>query len=169
MSELPEIQIKTVNDLGLDAATAFAKLRTFTPGRGAFLIEALRPDGDDHRYSIVGYRALRAELMPPGVEPVATQTKDMASLARPEQLAAAIASGSVGFASYGAATLKRGLRVYDDEQCAGYFLLGCTVMVFDHKENTVTVAGRRKGNLVERCIYEATHAPDAPHARESSS
>ncbi len=159
MTEAPEIQIKTVDDIGMDAITAFAKLRSYTPGRGTYLFEALAPDANAARYSIVGYRVNRSESMPPGVDAVAVQCDEMAARPRPESLAEALALGCMGYVNYGVATLRQGIRLCDDESTAGQFLVGATVMVFDHENGRVTVAGRKKGNLVERCIWEAQNGP----------
>jgi anthranilate/para-aminobenzoate synthase component I len=159
MTEAPEIHVKTVDDIGMDAITAFAKLRSYTPGRGTFLLEALAPDASAARYSVVGYRVNRSESMPPGVDAVAVQHDEMAAGSRPESLAEAIALGCMGYVNYGVATLRQGIRLCDDESTAGQFLVGATVMVFDHESGQVTVAGKKKGNLVERCIWEAKNGP----------
>jgi anthranilate/para-aminobenzoate synthase component I len=160
VSETHEIQVETIDDLGMDAITAFAKLRSYTPGRGAYLLESLSPDGDAGRYSMVGYRVLQADVIPPGVDPVSLQQEAMASQPQPESFAAALALGCVGYVSDGVAKHRCGVRMSDDEPAAGQFLVGATVMLFDHLEGTVTVAGKKKGNLVPRCIWEAQHGPD---------
>ena len=44
---------------------AFARLRTFTPERACFLFQSHDPDSPEGRYSIVGYRIRRREMVSP--------------------------------------------------------------------------------------------------------
>lgn len=148
------------DDLGLDPLTAFARLRTFTLGRAAFLLESLAPDDGAGRYSIVGYRVRSCEVLPPGVDAVGVQTSSYEERAEPETFAAAIAEGAVGFFSSSSASLWNRVRLFEDEGPSGVFALGATVAVFDHVERTITIAGPAKGRVVDRCLWEMQHGPD---------
>ncbi len=158
MSE--EIAVRRVDDLGLEPLAAFARLRSYTPGRAAFLIESLAPKGGEARYSIAGYRVLRCGMMPPGIDAIAVQAEELEAIAAPEAFAAAVALGGAGFFSSSIANLWQRIKLHDDEGPTGIFTAGATVVVFDHREGTITVAGRAKGNLVDRCIWEMKNGPD---------
>ncbi|MBM4374332.1 MAG: chorismate-binding protein [Deltaproteobacteria bacterium] len=158
--EAPAIASLRVDDLGLDPRTAFARLRTYTPGRAAFLLESLAPAAEGGRYSIVGYRVRSGEVLPPGVDAFAVQAQTFESRPEPESLAAALAEGVVGFVSSSVASVWSRVRLFDDEGPSGVFVAGATVVLFDHQERTVTIAGPAKGRVVERCLWEMQHGPD---------
>ncbi|MBM4360423.1 MAG: chorismate-binding protein [Deltaproteobacteria bacterium] len=148
------------DDLGLDPMTAFARLRTYTPGRAAFLLESLAPDADEGRYSIVGYRVRSGEVLPPGVDAVAVQAQSFEARTEPASFAASVAEGAVGFFSSSSPSLWNRVRLFEDEGPSGMFALGATVVVFDHHEGSITIAGPAKGRLVDRCLWELQHGPD---------
>ncbi|RLB62209.1 MAG: hypothetical protein DRI90_09575 [Deltaproteobacteria bacterium] len=160
MTDPAEITVKTIDHPGVDAFTAYAKLRTYTPGRGSFLLESRAPETPEGRYSVVGYRVRRMELMPPGVDAIAGAAGDLEKATPPETFAEAMATGMVGYLSSGSASLRLGLGLCDDEGPTAHFVLGATVVVFDHQSDEVIVAGPTKGNLVERCIWELSNGPE---------
>jgi anthranilate/para-aminobenzoate synthase component I len=137
---------------------AFARLRSHTPERGAYLIESRDPAHPAGRYSLVGYRVRGGESMLPHVDAFKVMAAAEAAEA-PESFAAAMALGSVGAFSSCVGTLHHRVPLFDDEGPSGLFDAGATVMLFDHREGSVTVAGPAKGNLVPRLIWELEHAP----------
>jgi anthranilate/para-aminobenzoate synthase component I len=137
---------------------AFARLRSYTPERGAYLIESRDPSHPAGRYSLVGYRVRGGESMLPQVDAFAV-TAAAETAEAPESFAAAVALASVGAFSSCVGSLRHRVPLFDDEGPSGLFDAGATVMVFDHHEGSVTVAGPAKGNLVPRLIYELEHAP----------
>ncbi len=160
MTDLPEISVKTIEPPGFDAATAYAKLRTYTPGRGSFLLESFAPDTPAGRYSVVGYRMRRMELMPPGADAIGHAAGDLEDAPAPASFAAAMAHAMVGYVTASSAFLRLGIGLCSDDGPAAHFLVGTTVMVFDHQRDEVVVAGPTKGNVMERCIWEVTHGPE---------
>jgi anthranilate/para-aminobenzoate synthase component I len=160
MSEPAEIAVKTIDHPGVDPLEAYAKLRSYTPGRGSFLLESRAPETPAGRYSVVGYRVRQMELMPPGIDAITGAGMDLEAAAAPETFAQAMAAGMVGYLSAGSATLGLGVGLCDDEGPGAHFVLGATVMVFDHQRDEVVVAGPSKGNLVERCIWEVSNGPE---------
>ena len=152
-----EIAVQRI-ETGFDPVEAFARLRSYTPDRGAFLIESRAPEHPAGRYSLVGYRVRSGESIPPNADAFAVASATERD-ARPDSFAAAMALASVGAFSSCVASLRQRVPLFDDEGPGGIFDVGATVMVFDHRENTVTVAGPAKGNLVPRLIYELEHAP----------
>jgi anthranilate/para-aminobenzoate synthase component I len=158
--EAAAITLLRADDLGLDPRTAFARLRTYTPGRAAFLLESLAPEAEGGRYSIVGYRVRSGEVLPPGVDAFAVQAQSFEARPEAESLAAALAQGVVGFVSSSVASLWNRVRLFEDEGPSGVFVSGATVVVFDHLERTVTIAGPAKGRVVDRCLWEMQHGPD---------
>jgi anthranilate/para-aminobenzoate synthase component I len=155
-----EIDVRTIDDPGFDAATAFAKLRSFAPERGCFLLASRHPDDGAGRYSLVGYRATRGEMMPPGVNAIDVQASLHDDLEAPHSFAEALALGAVGSFAGNNGPLSRGVALFEDEGSAGYFVRGCAVLVIDHHEHTFTVAAPKRGNLAERLAWELTHAPE---------
>jgi anthranilate synthase component 1 len=158
--EPPEIDVKTIDDPGIDPVTAFAKLRGHAPDHGCFLLESRKPDSEGGRYSIVGYRPLRGEGIPPGHDAVLVQSQSYDSAELPNSFAEALALGAVGNFEANNGLLSQKVQLFDDEGQSGQFIVGCAVVVFDHHEKTFTVAGRKKGNLAERIAWELTNAPD---------
>jgi len=155
-----ELAILSVDDLGLDPLTAFARLRTFTPGRAAFLLESLSFDGEPGRYSVVGYRVRSCEALLPGVDAVAAQAESYEAKPGPESFAAALALGAVGFFSSSIASVWNRVRLFEDEGSSAMFATGATVALFDHHAGSVTVAGPAKGRVAERCVWEMKNGPD---------
>ncbi len=158
--EASELSVISVNDLGLDPLTAYARLRSYTPGRASFLFESIESTGEAGRYSILGYRVRSCESIPPGVDGVELQAAHFEALAEPASFAEALALGSAGFFSSSAASLWNRVRLFEDEGPAGVFATGATVVVFDHRESTITVAGPAKGRVAERCVWEMKNGPD---------
>jgi anthranilate synthase component 1 len=159
---------KRVDDFGLDPLSAFARLRSYTPGRACFLLESTAHDDDAGRYSVVGYRAMQCEMVPPGIDPVVTQAAQLEPLARPDSLALALAQAAVGWISYGALAFAHGVKPSDDEGASAGFIVGSTIALFDHHDDHVTVAGKVKGKRVERLIWEAQHGPEVDPLGEVS-
>lgn len=163
MATPPEISVKTVDHPGVDAISAYAKLRSYTPGRASFLLESRAPDRPEGRYSAVGYRVRSMEMSPPGVDAIGGQSSYEREQG-PESLAAALALGGVGYISASCVNVRHRFGMCSDEGPASHFTVGAAVMVYDHVEGTVTVAGAVKGNQVERLLWELTNGPDvAPH------
>lgn len=158
--DAPGTAVLRADDLGLDPRRAFARLRTYTPGRASFLFESLSPDDGEGRYSIVGYRVRSCEVLPPGIDAVAVQATAFESRAPSESLAAALAEGVVGFWSSSVPSAWNRVRLFEDEGPSGVFAAGATVVVFDHAEHTITIAGPAKGRVVDRCLWEMQHGPD---------
>lgn len=159
MSEPPEdIVTIELDGLDLDPTTAYARLSSYTPGRGSFLIESLDHEHPAGRYSVVGYRARSGEMLPPGVDCISAQLES-ARGPMPAGLPEAIARAAVGCFSYANAHSIHAIRHWDDEEHSGYFLRGCTVVVFDHAERRTFVAGRRQGRVAERCAWELRNGP----------
>jgi anthranilate/para-aminobenzoate synthase component I len=172
MTDVPEVAVRRIDDLGLEPLAAYGRLRKYTPGRASFLLESLGGDAAAHgRYSIVGYRVKSCALMPPGIDAISVQADTYEGAAAPESFASALAQGSIGFFSSSIASLWQRIRLFEDEGPTGGFALGATVVVFDHHERTVTVAGPARGKVVDRCIWEMQHgedpAPLASPAEES--
>jgi anthranilate/para-aminobenzoate synthase component I len=153
-----EISTQRVERPSVGPLEAFAKLRAHTPGRGAFLLESCVPDDAARRFSIVGYRVRSGESMMPNVDAIAVAAA-LEREALPESFAAALAQATVGFFSPAIARVQRRLPLTDDEIAAGFFNAGATVMLFDHRDGSATVAGPAKGNLVPRLLYELEHPP----------
>jgi anthranilate/para-aminobenzoate synthase component I len=160
MAALPEIAVHTLDRAALGPAQAYARLRSYTPGRPSFLFESLRPDDGAGRYSLIGYRVTRSELLPPGVDAVAAQAEAFEQAAPPERFAQALALGAAGYFGSGVASLWRAVRLFPDEGPAGQFAVGATIVLFDHHEGSVTIAGPATGKRVERCLWELEHGPD---------
>ena len=137
----------------------YAKLASYTPGRPSFLFESRATDSEAGRYSLVGYRAMRGEGIPPNMDAIGAwfETTDEEG---PEQLAEAIVKGTVGFAPACAAYREHGLLLYPDEYHGSTFTRGSTVILFDHHEKRAVVAGPVAGRAVERLIWELEHGPD---------
>ncbi len=158
--EASELAVIAVDALGLDAFTAYARLRTYTPGRASFLFEALDSNGEAGRYSVLGYRVRSCEVLPPGIDAIGVQSSLFDPQAEPETFAAALALGAVGFFSSSVASLWNRIRLFEDEGPSGMFATGATVAVFDHHEHTITVAGPAKGRVAERCVWEMKNGPE---------
>jgi len=143
-----------------DPATAYAKLRTYTPGRPSFLLESLAPDQPAGRYSIVGYRVQGGETLPPGVDAATAQVGAVATLEAQPSLAQGLAQSAVGYLAYGNTHAIHGLRRWEGETASGCFMRGAVVVLFDHHAEQVTIAAPRAGKLAERCAWELRNAPD---------
>jgi anthranilate/para-aminobenzoate synthase component I len=160
MSEELTIDVKTVENPGIDPATAYAKLRSYTPGRGSFLFASHDHGSEDGRYSVVGYRVRQIQMYPPGVNAVEVQSKLCEERDAPESFAQALVEGRFGYLAACCVNAHHKLGNYEDEAASGHVNLGATVIVFDHIDNTMTVAGPAKGTLVERCLWELDNGPD---------
>jgi anthranilate/para-aminobenzoate synthase component I len=154
--------VVTIDDPGIVPREAYARLRTYTPGRASFLLES-SGGGPEARYSIVAYRTRRSEIVPPGQDAIEVQAAALDALPIPGSLAAAIAEGAFGFISAACATLRAGIRPFDDETAFGWFGVGSTVLLYDHEAGTVTVAAPAQGRQIERILYELDRGP-APAA-----
>lgn len=152
-----EIAVQNI-ETALSPLEAFARLRSYTPDRGAFLIESRDPSHPAGRHSLVGYRVRGGSSMLPNADAYAVLAAEE-RLERPETFAAAMALASVGAFSSCVASLRHQVPLFDDEGPSGAFDVGATVMVFDHQEGAITVAGPAKGNLVPRLIWELEHGP----------
>lgn len=159
MSDEYTYESRAVSELDVDPLTAFTKLRTYTPGRAAFLLESHAPDTPEGRYSIVGYRVKRCELSPPGHSPLDELGK-AEQKTEPEDFAQAIAQGVVTFLSYSAFAHKHNIQWCPDDGPSGLYLSSQNILLFDHREGTITAAGRIKGKGVERLLWELEHAPE---------
>lgn len=157
-----EIQVKTIDRGDLEPLAAYQALRSFTPGRPSFLLESGAPDHPEGRYSILGYRARKAEMQPPALDAIEGQARALQGQDRPETFAKALCLGSAGFFSYGNVHTMQRVRPWDDEGPSAHFIQGCSIAVFDHQENTIVIAATAKGNRVERCLWEMTHGPGLP-------
>ncbi len=156
-----EVSVRTIEHPGFDPRTALARLRTFTPGRAHFLLESLAPDTDAGRYSIVGYRVRSGASLPPAVD-VEKELRELASGPRQDTFAQALALATVGFIDDQAMTLDKGVRLHEDMVTTGVFSTRSAVMLYDHHDNKVHVAGRVIGKAAERLIWELEHAPEIP-------
>ena len=107
-----ELESRVVDDPGIDPLTVYAKLRTLTPGRASYLLEALDRDHPEGRYSVVGYRVRQGGLMPPGVDAFRGLDDEMRGMDRPATVAEAMARSSVGYLSANSAWMKRGVRLF---------------------------------------------------------
>lgn len=140
---------------------AIGRLRAHTPDRGHFLLESLEPDDAGRRYSIVGYRVRRGEMIPPWsdwleafgeheAEPEAEGATEA------ERLAAGMARAYVGAFTANSPLMRLEIPVSKDAG-ASMIMAGATVLVFDHADGSMTAAGPAKGNLVPRILYELEH------------
>ena len=166
MSDEIPYDIRTIDDPGMDPGTVFTKLRSFLPGRGCFLLESRAPDKPEGRYSVVGYRMVRGGMQPPGRDAIEDLTGAQAEEKRPETFAEAVANADISVLSSSVASLKQRVQLYEDEGPSAMMMSRAAVIVWDHHEKTVTVAGRVKGNQAERLIWEMGNSPDveAPRA-----
>ena len=158
-----ELEVRSA-EVAVDPLTAYARLRSYTPGRGSFLFESRSPadaeaDGDDGRYSIVGYRVRGGEMIPPGHDAISILGQRDEEEA-PATFTEALALGTVGYVGGSSALMHHRVPLFEDEGAAGQFNVAAVVMVFDHHDGKVTVAGRKKGKQVERCLWELEHAPE---------
>ena len=160
MTDTNEIVTLSLDETDLEPATVYAKLRSYTPGRASFLFESRQHDAPAGRYSIVGYRVRSGEMMPPAVDAIGAQLDGYARHDARPTFAEAMAHASVGFFSHANANSIHGIRHWEDESISGYFLLGATVVVFDHQERSITVAGRKAGRVAERCVWELRNGPE---------
>ncbi len=158
MSEALTIGVRSIERAGLDPVRAYARLRSYTPGRGSYLFESLDGQGDSGRYSVIGYRVRSGAMMPPGVDAIALVASELSP--RAESFASALALGGAGYFSSSIASLWNRVRLHDDEGPSGMFNMGATVVVFDHAEGTVSVAGPQNGRVVDRCVWELEHGAD---------
>ncbi|HZO13641.1 MAG TPA: hypothetical protein VFB62_10290, partial [Polyangiaceae bacterium] len=156
-----DIEVRTLDAFDLDALSVYARLRRYAPERGSYLLESRAHKSPEGRYSVVGYRVRTRDLMPPGVDAWQYQATNIEREPAPESFAAALALAAVGYVSPSCVNVRQKLPLFRDEGPAAQFMVGATVVVFDHQERTVTVAGPRQGNLVERCLWEIENGSDA--------
>jgi len=138
---------------------AYAALRAQAAGRSSFLLESVVPGERWGRYSILGYRARSEHAYPPGSNALALLAGDADELEDVEGLAARFSQALVGYLVYDAANVDNGVKPWPNEGMSGRLMRDATVVVFDHLEQTLTIAGRSKG-AVERCAWEMTHGPE---------
>lgn len=145
---------------------AMARLRAQTPGRGHFLFEAIKPDDAAHRYSIVGYRVRKGEMIPPwsdwlGAFGEIEALAEAEGATEAERLAAGLARAHVGAFTVTSPLMRLEIPVPKDAG-ASTLMVGATVLVFDHADGSMTAAGPAKGNLVPRILYELEHGTSPP-------
>jgi anthranilate/para-aminobenzoate synthase component I len=169
MTDTHETVTIDLDESELEPVAVYAKLRSYTPGRPSFLLESRDRAAATGRYSIVGYRVCSGEMMPPGVDAIAAQIDSYARLGASASFAEALARSAVGYFSYANTHSIHGIRGWEDETISGHFLTGATVVVFDHLERRISVAGRKKGRVAERCVWELRHGPEpAPFGSPAS-
>jgi anthranilate/para-aminobenzoate synthase component I len=156
-----EVSVRTIDHPGIDPVTALARLRSYTPGRACFVLESRAPDTDEGRYSIVGYRVRSGASLPPAAD-VEGELSAIEGEAPQETFAQSLALASVGYVDAQAITRAKGVRLHEDMTATGVFAVRSVVMLYDHHENKVHVAGRVQGKAVERLIWELEHADDIP-------
>lgn len=156
-----DVSVTTIDHPGVDPSTALAKLRSYTPGRGCFVLESLAPDTEEGRYSIVGYRVRSGASLPPAAD-LENELSQLAGGTPQDTFAQALAMASVGYIDDQAMTRAKGVRLHEDMGSGGVFAVRSAIMLYDHHENKVHVAGRVIGKAVERLVWELEHAPDIP-------
>src|SRR5262245_27327660 len=152
-----DIDVRKIDSFDLDAITVYARLRKFTPGRASYLLESRRHDAPDGRYSVVGYRVRNRGVFIQGVDAARAHAEEYEPQPAPESFAAALALGSVGYVGASGISTKHGIALHDDDGPSGDFAAGATIVLFDHQEGSVTVAGPKKGNVVDRLLHEIEH------------
>ena len=150
MSDPVEIDVRVMDDPGIDPYTAFVKLRSYTPGRGCFLLQM-------PGHTIVGYRVRRGELMPPGVDAIQLQADMHGKEDAPETLAEALPRMAVGYFAQNNVSLRNKVQLFEDEGSSGQLAVECAAILWDHEAGTMHAAGRKKGNQAERIEWELTH------------
>lgn len=160
-SERLEVATQRLEHWPCSPVEAMGRLRGYTPGRGHFLLEALQPDEGPHRFSVVGYRVRRGQLLPPWTDWLdayadveAAPAPEGATLA--ERMARGMARAHVGAFTATSPFTRLGVSAPPDAG-GSLVMVGATVLVFDHRENHVVAAGPAKGNLVPRILYELEH------------
>jgi anthranilate/para-aminobenzoate synthase component I len=98
-------------------------------------------------------------MLPPGVDAIGAELDTFRAMAPEAELAPALARAAVGFIAYEATHTIHAIRRWDDELAAGCFLVGSTVVLFDHQAGRVTVAGPKAGRVAERCAWELRNGP----------
>lgn len=158
MSDL-ELIVQAVDYPSVDPEVAYAKLRSFTPGRPSFLWRCHDPSKG--RYSIVGYRVRQGDISPPGIDAIQAQFDAWEGQPDAESFALGAASVAMGYYSGGNALTKSGAGISAEEGLAGQLNIGATVLVYDHQEQTAAVAGPSRGQApVKRLIWELDNGPD---------
>lgn len=171
MSEIA-IATQRVEAAPFSPVEAMGRLRAYTPGRGHFLLEAIRPDGGENRFSIVGYRVRSGEMVPPWSNwlDVFGDTEALAEAegtSEVERLAAGVARAFVGAFTQTFPMQQMDIPAPKDAG-ASLIMAGATVLVFDHDDGSMTAAGPAKGNLVPRILYELEHGQTPPELAASS-
>lgn len=161
MAEKYEVSVRTIAHPGFSPAVALARLRSYTPDRACFVLESLAPDTDEGRYSIVGYRVRQGASLPPAAD-VSRELGSIEAEAQHDSFAQALALASVGYIDGQVMTRAKGVRLHEDMTASGVFAVRSAVMVYDHHEDQVHVAGRVTGKAVERLIWELEHGPEIP-------
>lgn len=154
-----QILTRTLSADHVTPVRAYAALRAQSPGRSSFLFESVLQDERWGRYSVLGYRARSEHAYPPGTPALAMLADDAAALESAETLAGRLSQSLVGYVSYDAAHLPNGIPLWPNEGMVARLMRDATVVVFDHLELTMTIAGRSKG-AIERCAWEMTHGPE---------
>lgn len=156
---MSEILTRTLSADHITPVRAYAALRAQSQGRSSFLFESVLQDERWGRYSVIGYRARSEHAYPPGTPVLAMLQDDAAALENAESLAGKLSQSLMGYVAYDAAHLPNGIPLWPNEGLVGRFMRDSTVVVFDHLELTLTIAGRSKG-AIERCAWEMTHGPE---------
>lgn len=148
---------------------AYAALRAQSLGRSSFLFESVAHGEGSGRFSVLGYRA-RGEALYPGFgDALALMAQELAELATTPPspppgppaavLAATVARSLIGYIAYDAVHHMRPMEPWPDENSLARMMREPTVVVFDHVDATLTIAGVSK-NAVDRCEWEMTHGPE---------
>jgi len=158
---MPEIFQKVLVADGLTPVVAFATLRNRYEG-GAFLLESVEGGERWARYSIVGYRPKKRIVLygEAGVDPfqrLAELAPSGAEDARDP--AARFATAHVGLVAYEIVHFATKVQRWpaEVEGPIARILSECTVLVFDHLKQTLTIAGTDEGH-VEDCSRELKEA-----------
>ncbi|HSN99102.1 MAG TPA: hypothetical protein VLS89_12495, partial [Candidatus Nanopelagicales bacterium] len=142
---------------------AYASLRARSAGRPSFLFEW----GD--RFAALGYRPHSEALYPNGQDTLATLREETAALkaagagggageGESAALAAGICRGLVGFLAFEVLQEELALDPRGELGLLARFIREPTVVVFDHKARTMTIAGASDG-AVRRCAWELAQDP----------
>jgi anthranilate/para-aminobenzoate synthase component I len=155
-----DIDVRKIEAFDLDPFTVYARLRKFTPRRASYVLESRQHDAPGGRYSVVGYRVRNRSMFIQGVDAARAHADEYEPQPAPATFAAALALGAVGFVGASGASAKHGIPLHEDEGPSGDFAVGATIVLFDHQERSVIVAGPKQGNVVDRLLHEIEHGRD---------
>jgi anthranilate synthase component 1 len=140
---------------------AYAALRSHVKDRSSFLIEALPSAGERGRYTVLGYRVRREAIYPGGGNAFELLEGDVAGTEPAATFAARIAQSLVGFFAYDVVHAIDSVDPWPNEGEIARMMRDAIIVVFDHAEQTLTIAGATKGAL-DRCEYEMARGPALP-------